>query len=45
VGLDVPQSTKIAAALRRRGMAVEGSIFTVDALARAILPKKEVGSC
>ena len=45
VWLDVPQSTKIAAALRRRGMAVEGSIFTVDALARAILPKKEVGSC
>ena len=45
VGLDVPQSTKIAAALRRRGMAVEGSIFTVDALVRAILPKKEVGSC
>ena len=45
VGLDVPQSTKIAAALRRRGMAVEGAIFTVDALARAILPKKEVGSC
>ena len=45
VGLDVPQSTKIAAALRRRGMAVEGSIFTVDALARAILPKMEVGSC
>ena len=45
VGLDVPQSTKIAAALRRRGMAVEGSIFTVDALARAILPKKEVGTC
>ena len=45
VGLDVPQSTKIAAALRCRGMAVEGSIFTVDALERAILPKKEVGSC
>ena len=45
VGLDVPQSTKISAALRRRGMAVEGSIFTVDALERAILPKKEVGSC
>lgn len=45
VGLDVPQSTKIAAALRRRGMAVEGAIFTVDALERAILPKKEVGSC
>ena len=45
VGLDVPQSTKIAAALRRRGMVVEGSIFTVDALERAILPKKEVGSC
>lgn len=45
VGLDVPQSTKIAAALRRRGMAVEGSIFTVDALERAILPKKEVGTC
>ena len=45
VGLDVPQSTKIAAALRRRGMAVEGSIFTVDALERAILPKKEVGAC
>ena len=45
VGLDVPQSTKIAAALRRRGMAVESSIFTVDDLERAILPKKEVGTC
>lgn len=45
VGLDVPQSTKIAAALRRRGMTVEGSIFTVDALECAILPKKEVGTC
>lgn len=45
VGLDVPQSTKIAAALRRRGMTVDGSIFTVDALERALLTKGEVGTC
>ena len=45
VGLDVPQSTKIAAALRRRGMAVDGAIFTVDALERAILSEKGVGTC
>ena len=45
VGLDVPQSTKIAAALRRRGFALSDSIFTVDALAEQLISTKEVGTC
>ena len=44
VGLDVPQSTKLAAALRRRGMALSESVFTVDDLTAQLLGEG-VASC
>ena len=40
VGLDVPQVTKVAAALRARGVAVDGATYTVEALERQLLALK-----
>ena len=40
VGLDVPQSARIAALLRDRGLAVGEDVYTVDALARRLLALK-----
>ena len=40
VGLDVPQSARIAALLRDRGVAVGEDVYTVDALARCLLALK-----
>ena len=40
VGLDVPQSARIAALLRDRGVAVGEDVYTVDALARRLLALK-----
>ncbi|MBQ2061796.1 MAG: energy-coupling factor transporter ATPase [Oscillospiraceae bacterium] len=40
IGLDVPQVTKVALALRRRGVAVDGAVYTVEALERALLALK-----
>ena len=37
VGLDVPQATKIALELRKRGIAIDSGIYTVDQLHKAIL--------
>ena len=46
VGLDVPQVTKIAAALRARGMDVDTAVYTVEALERKLLTLKGgAGGC
>ena len=46
IGLDVPQVTKVALALRRRGVAVDGAVYTVEALERQLLALKGGGgSC
>ena len=44
IGLDVPQVTKVAMALRRRGVAVDGAVYTVEALERQLLALKGGGS-
>ena len=43
VGLDIPQVTKVALALRRRGLPVDTAVYTVEAL-RAALLRKEGGA-
>ena len=40
VGLDVPQVTKVALALRRRGLPVDTAVYTVEALRDALLRKE-----
>ena len=46
VGLDVPQVTKLAAALRARGMDVDTAVYTVEALERKLLTLKGgAGGC
>ena len=40
VGLDVPQVTKIAMALRRRGMDIDTAVYTVEELKAALLRLK-----
>ncbi len=40
VGLDIPQVTKVALALRRRGLPVDTAVYTVEALRDALLRKK-----
>ena len=37
VGLDIPQVTKVALALRRRGLPVDTAVYTVEALRDALL--------
>lgn len=48
-GLDVPQATRIAMALRRRGVPVSPAVYTLDALEQEILrlrgPRKEDAPC
>ena len=39
VGLDIPQVTKVALALRRRGLPVDTAVYTVEALRDALLRK------
>ena len=43
IGLDVPQVTKVALALRRRGVEVDPSVCTVEALCRQVLALKGGG--
>lgn len=38
IGLTVPQITKLIATLRKRGVAVDGSLYTVADAARALIP-------
>ena len=45
IGLNVPHAAAIAMALRQRGVALEGSIYTHAQLKAAILRAKEVGVC
>ena len=40
VGLDVPQVTKVAAALKRRGLSIDPAVYTVEALERQLLALK-----
>ena len=40
VGLDIPQVTKVALALRRRGLPVGTAVYTVEALRDALLRKE-----
>ena len=43
VGLDIPQVTKVALALRRRGLPVDTAVYTVEALRDALLQLKGGG--
>ena len=45
VGLNVPKAAEIAAALRKRGVPLEGAVFTHDQLLRALRRAGEVTSC
>lgn len=46
VGLDVPQATKIALALRRMGLNIDTAVYTVDELEQALLSiRGEAGVC
>ena len=45
VGLNVPRAAEIAAALRRRGIPLEGAVFTHDQLLRALRRAGEVAGC
>ena len=46
VGLDIPQVTKVALALRRRGLPVDTAVYTVEALRDALLRKEgDADSC
>ena len=40
VGLDIPQVTKVALALRRRGLPVDTAVYTVETLRDALLRKE-----
>ena len=40
VGLDIPQVTKVALTLRRRGLPVDTAVYTVEALRDALLRLK-----
>ena len=40
VGLDVPQVTKVAMELQRRGLLPDSSIYTIDKLVRRLLALK-----
>ena len=45
IGLSVPQSTALAMALRREGLALEGAVYTHEQLLRAVLRAKGVEPC
>ena len=46
VGLDIPQVTKVALTLRRRGLPVDTAVYTVEALRDALLRKEGgTGAC
>ena len=42
-GLDVPQVTKIAMALRRRGMDIDPAVYTIEELEQALLNRRGGG--
>ena len=45
IGLNVPQSTALAMALRERGMELPGAIFTHEQLLAAVKRAKGVAAC
>ena len=45
IGLNVPKAAEIAAALRKRGIQLEGSVFTHEQLLHALRQTGEVGGC
>ena len=45
IGLNVPKAAEIAAALRRRGIPLEGAVFTHEQLLRALRQGGEVTAC
>ena len=45
IGLNVPQATALAMALRRRGMELPGAIFTHEQLLAAVTQAKGVAAC
>ena len=45
IGLNVPKATELAAALRRRGIPLDGSIYTHEQLMRALRCAWEVSPC
>ena len=44
VGLSVPQVTKVAMELRRRGVAVDASVYTVEDLYRSLTALRKGGA-
>ena len=45
IGLNVPHAAAIAMALRKRGVQLEGSIYTHEQLKAAVCRAKEAGVC
>ena len=45
IGLNVPKAAEIAAALRKRGIQLEGSVFTHEQLLHALRQTGEVAGC
>ena len=45
IGLNVPKAAEIAAALRKRGIPLEGAVFTHEQLLRALRQAGEVAAC
>ena len=45
IGLAVPQATALAMALRERGLALEGAVYTHEQLLQAVLRAKGVAAC
>ena len=43
-GLDVPQVTRIAMALKARGLDINPAVYTVDALERELLALRKGGA-
>jgi len=45
LGLAVPKATEIALALRRKGVPLQGAVYTHEGLLSAVLRAKEAGTC
>ncbi len=45
IGLSIPHAAAIAVALRKRGVELEGSIYTHEQLKAAVIRAKEAGKC
>ena len=45
IGLSIPHAAAIAVALRKRGVELEGSIYTPEQLKAAVIRAKEAGKC